>query len=208
MSKGYKILHVLFAWIFKVTYRIKVVSPENEPSPDKPYILCANHLSAIDPVLLCAGLKRIQPRYMAKDSLFKIPLLASLIRAFGAYPVNRSGSALSAIKRSVEILSTGNCIGIFPQGHRFPGRSPRETEIKNGIGMIASKAECDIIPICLRPANYKYMLFFRKTYMIIGAPIKYSELPISEEMSSTEKNKVISEYVFDKICSLGENYES
>jgi len=208
MSKGYKILHVMLAWIFRLAYRIKVVFPENEPAPDKAYILCANHISAMDPILICAGLRKIQPRYMAKDSLFKIPLLASLIRAFGAYPVNRTGSALSAIKRSVELLNNKNCIGIFPQGHRHPGKLPRETEIKNGVGMIASKAGCDIIPICLKPKNYKYMLFFRKTYMIVGNPIEYSELPISEEMSSTERNKVISDYVFDKICSLGENYEA
>lgn len=207
MSKGYKTLHFLLAWIFRAVYRIKIVSPENEPDSGKAYILCANHLSALDPILLCASLKKIQPRYMAKDSLFKIPLLSALIRAFGAYPVNRSGSALSAIKKSVELLKTNLCIGIFPQGHRHPGKLPRETEIKNGVGMICAKAECDLLPVCIKPKNYKYMPLFRRTYIIIGKPISYSELPITEEMSATERNKAISDYVFDKVCALGENYD-
>lgn len=208
MSKGYKILHFLLAWIFRAVYRVKVIFPENEPDPGKAYIMCANHLSAMDPILICAGLKKLQPRYMAKDSLFKVPVISSLIKAFGAYPVNRNGSALSAIKKSMEILGNNDCIGIFPQGHRHPGISPRDTEVKNGVGMICAKTGSDLIPICIKPKNYKYMLFFRKTYIIIGKPISYNELPITEDMSSSDKNKAITEYVFDKICSLGENYEA
>lgn len=208
MSKGYKVLHFILAWVFRLAYRTKVINKQNEPSPGTPYIVCANHLSAVDPILICACLKKIQPRYMAKDSLFKIPLLSSLIKVFGAYPVDRTGSALGAIKTSIGILSQKKCIGIFPQGHRYPGKEPQSTPIKNGIGMIASKAECDILPICIKPKNYKYFLFFRKTLIIIGEPIKYSELPISEDMTSTEKNKAISDYAFGKICSLGEKYGS
>jgi len=206
MSKGYKVLHFLLAWIFRFAYRIKVVNRSNEPDAGKPYIVCANHLSAVDPILLCASFKKIQPRYMAKDSLFKVPLLSSLIKAFGAYPVDRTGSALGAIKKSIAVLGDKNCVGIFPQGHRYPGKDPKETSIKNGIGMIASKAECDILPVCIKPKNYKYFLFFRRTVIIIGEPIKYSELPINDDMTSSEKNKVISEYAFGKICALGENY--
>ncbi len=205
MSKGYKVLRFLFGWLFRFIYRTKAVFPENEPKDDRPYIICANHISALDPILICAVLKHNQPRYMAKESLFKIPLLSSLIRCFGAYPINRTGSALSAIKNSVQIIEQNKCVGIFPQGHRHPCVDPRSTQIKNGVGMIASKSGCDLLPICIKPANYKIGLF-KRTYIIIGEPVRYSDIPVTEDMQSSEKNKVISDYVFDKICSLGENY--
>lgn len=208
MSKGYKLLHFLFAWIFKLSFRIKVVNKENEPSPEKSYILCANHISAFDPILLCAALKKIQPRYMAKSSLFKIPLLSSLIKAFGAYPVDRTGSALGAIKRSTSILASNRSIGIFPQGHRYPGVSPRNTEVKNGIGMICAAAKCDILPVCIKTKNNRYFPFFRRTYIIIGKPIAFVELPINDEMTSMQKNKAITQYAFDRVCSLGEAHGS
>ena len=199
MSKGYKTLHFLLAWIFRAVYRIKIVSPENEPDPGKAYILCANHLSALDPILLCASLKKIQPRYMAKDSLFKIPLLSALIRAFGAYPVNRSGSALSAIKKSVELLKTNLCIGIFPQGHRHPGKLPRETEIKNGIGQIVYRSHTTVLPVCIQTKGWK-IGFFKRTYVRVGKPMTFEDFGFTEG-NHTEYDRA-AHMVFEKITDM------
>ena len=66
---------------------------KNEPKlSEGPYIVCANHISAVDPIIICAATRRQQPRYMAKKELFGVPVLAPCIKALGAYPVDRSGA--------------------------------------------------------------------------------------------------------------------
>ena len=77
-----------------------------------------------DVVVLAAALPR-QPRYMAKKELFKIPLLSQLIRALGAFPVDRGGADVSSIKKSIAMIEGGEVVSVFPQGHRVKGRCAR-----------------------------------------------------------------------------------
>jgi 1-acyl-sn-glycerol-3-phosphate acyltransferase len=204
MSKGYKVLYFLLAPFFKFICGVKVVNPQNEP--DSSFLVCSNHLSALDPIIIAACLKKHQPRYMGKNSLFRIPVLGWLIKALGAFPVDRS-SGVEGIKKSIEMLNDGECVGIFPQGHRNPGMDPRETVVKNGVGMIEARTKSLVFPICIKTKGYKAPLF-RRTYVIFGDPIRYEEFNVTESDSSSEKNKKITEYIFDKICDLGEKHES
>ena len=206
MSKGYKVLYFLLAPLIRLLFGVKVIAPENEPEAGRPLIIAANHISAADPVIVCASLKRHQPRYMAKKSLFKIPLLKQLITAFGAFPIDRTGSALGAIKTSISLLETGNCLGIFPQGHRYPGVDPRGTELKKGVGMIEEHVKVDVLPVCIKTKNYRCP-FLRRTYIIIGEPIPYSDFKLTDDMNSSATYSAISEQVFDRICTLGEKFD-
>ena len=204
MSKGYKILYFLLAPFFRFICGVKVVNPQNEP--DSSFFICSNHLSALDPIIIAACLKKHQPRYMGKKSLFKIPVLGWLIKALGAFPVDRS-AGVEGIKKSIELLNADECVGIFPQGHRNPGVDPRETEVKNGAGMIEARTKSLVFPVCIKTKGYKAPLL-RRTYVIFGDPIKYEDFKVAESDSSSEKNKKITEYIFDKICDLGEKHES
>ncbi|MGB9652482.1 MAG: lysophospholipid acyltransferase family protein, partial [Candidatus Cybelea sp.] len=86
----------------RVVWRARVFGSENVP-PAGALIVACNHLSYLDPPLLgCLCPRRIS--YMAKKELFAVPVLGSLIRALGAYDVDRRGSATRAIKRSLEVL--------------------------------------------------------------------------------------------------------
>lgn len=97
----------------RVVWRARVFGSENVP-PAGALIVACNHLSYLDPPLLgCLCPRRIS--YMAKKELFAVPVLGSLIRALGAYDVDRRGSATRAIKRSLEVLESGGAIGIFPK---------------------------------------------------------------------------------------------
>ena len=145
-TRFYVVCYAIVAWIVGLIYRIKVIDRRNEPE-EGGFMVCANHASAADPVLICYAFRRHQIRFMAKGELFKIPLLASLIKGLGAFPVSRSGADVGAIKRAVELLSDGKCVGIFPQGHRYPGEDPRATGTKNGAALIFSRAKSDIVPV-------------------------------------------------------------
>jgi len=127
-KKMYQIFQPAVAWV----YRVHPVGSENVPEGG--VILAANHTSFADVLVLSAASKR-QLRYMAKKELFKIPLLAPLIKALGAYPVDRGGSDVGSLKKTIAMLEEGEMIGIFPQGHRHGRQDPRQTEIKHGVGM-------------------------------------------------------------------------
>jgi 1-acyl-sn-glycerol-3-phosphate acyltransferase len=86
---------------------------------------------------------------MAKKELFTIPVLGWLLKGLGAFPVDRSGSDVGAIKTAISLVGEGGCLGIFPQGHRYPETDPRETSVKNGAAMIAAKNGADIVPAYL-----------------------------------------------------------
>ena len=140
---------------------------------------------------------------MAKKELFKVPILSPLIKVMGAFPVDRGGNDVGAIKKSVNMLKDGQCMGIFPQGHRYPVVDPRTTPTKNGAALICTKAGANVVPAYIVRKNNKHKLF-RKTWVIIGEPIPFSELNYDKEAQNEYAR--ITSLVFDRICTLGENF--
>ena len=201
-GRFYVVLHTLLEKIVGFIMRIKVIGTENEPSFGG-FVVAANHIGASDPVFLCYAFKKNQVRFMAKKELFKIPLLAQLIKGLGAFPIDRSGSDVGAIKNAVKLVKEGKCLGLFPQGHRYPGTNPRETKTKNGVALIATRAACDIIPVFIWRKNNKPRLFSR-TYVIIGERISFAELGYNKDDAGEYAR--ISYLVFDRICTLGEEF--
>ena len=139
--KFYEAIYKIFARPVRALYRVRVIGAENLPA-EGGCLLCSNHTSMRDVVVLAAALPR-QPRYMAKKELFKIPLLSQLIRALGAFPVDRGGADVSSIKKSIAMIEGGEVVSLFPQGHRVKGRCARGTPIKNGAGLIAYRIHND-----------------------------------------------------------------
>ncbi len=192
-----KVLRVPVRLIFRVHYHGR----ENEPAAtDGAYIIASNHISNVDPIILCAAIDKQQPHYMAKKELFKIPILRGLIKMLGAYPVDRGGADVKAIKHSVNLLLEGKCVGIFPQGHRYQKEDPRTTPVKQGVAMLATKTETQILPCFIKTKKRKITPFITRVDVIIGKPIKFEELNYDPE----EKGEYtrISNYVFERICEL------
>ena len=202
MNRFYRFIRGFFGGFFKLVYRVKIVGRENEIT-DKPYIVCANHTSLMDVVMLVISFKG-QINFMAKKEIFKVPILRSFVKAMGGFPIDRKGSDVAAIKKTISMLNEGNNIGIFPQGTRRPFENPRDTEVKDGIGMIASRAGVGFMPVYIKTKREKLSLF-RRTKIVIGEYISPEEL--SCDKTGREKYAYVSEYVFDKVCALGENTE-
>ena len=197
------------AGFFCALYRVELVGAENIPEDTEQnglpgFMLCSNHIANLDPVVIIAAI-RIKINWMAKDSLFRIPGLAQLIRALGAYPVNRASGDVGAIKRTIAQLKDCKSVGIFPQGHRKPGVDPRTTEVRHGAGMIAYRSGCDVLPVAIETGSRK-LKPFSKTVIIVGERIPFADLGLEE--GNAESYKHATEYIFDRICSLGETYRS
>ena len=201
-SRSYRICYAFFAGIVGFLFRIHVVGAENEPDTGR-FVVCSNHVSATDPVVVCYAFRKHQVRYMAKKELFSIPFVSGLIRMLGAFPVDRGGGDVGAIRRAVEMVKEGKCMGIFPQGHRYPGVDPRSTKTKNGAALIAARAEADIMPVYIMRKHNKFKIF-RKTYVIIGEKIPFADLHYDPNAEG-EYARVTAE-VFDRVCKIGEQF--
>jgi 1-acyl-sn-glycerol-3-phosphate acyltransferase len=197
----YNFIRGTFGGIVRLIFRIRVVNPEKEPASGS-YLICANHTGLSDVIIMVAALRHQKVHFMAKKELFKIPLLSSLIRAIGAFPVDRKGSSVAAIKTAISLVKDGNSVGVFPQGTRCPHVDPRSTEVKSGVGMIAYRAGCAVLPIYLKTKKNKTGLF-RRTRCIIGDPITREELGFKE--GGSDEYDVAAARIFDRICTLGEN---
>lgn len=198
----YSGIYKVLARPVRAIFKCRVEGIENMPA-EGGAILCANHTGLLDVVVMSAALNR-QIRYMAKKELFKIPLLSRLIRALGAFPVDRGGADVKAIRNTISMIEGGEIVGIFPQGTRCPGVDPRTTEVKNGVGMIAYRAKSNVVPVYIKTKNNKTRLF-TKTTIIVGKPIEYEEL--GYEKGGNAEYKAASELIFDRICTLGERSE-
>ena len=195
--KLYAFLRKILRWLFIGMFRIEVKGMENIPK-EGALIVCPNHISNWDPILLGAVMDR-QVRFMAKSSLFKIPLLSSLIKALGAFPVKRGTADTAALKTAIGHLKNGDAVGVFPQGTRCAGKDPKDTEVKNGVGMIAYRSKADVLPVSIKTKKYK-MLIFRKVYITVGEVIPYEDLGF-ETGAQAEYTKA-SEYAFGKVLEL------
>ena len=202
VSGLYKAVKLTLTYPVRFFCHMKVKGAENEPTPDQgTYLVIANHRTWADPIYLCCALKHQQPHFMAKKELFKIPLLNLLIRALGAYPVNRGGADVGAIRHTIEMLKQGVAVGMFPQGHRYNGVDPRETPVKTGAAMIAQKADVQILPVFIKVKNNRHR-FLCKKEVIVGKPISFEELNYNPEAAGEYQR--IADLLFEKVCELGD----
>lgn len=132
----------------RTVLRARVSGAANVPM-DGPLIVACNHLSYLDPPIMgCLCPRRI--RYMAKKELFEMPVLGTMIRALGAYPVDRHGSATAAIRRSLSVLEAGGAVGIFPEGTR---NRDGTVAPQTGVALLASLAKAPVVPACIRGSD-------------------------------------------------------
>lgn len=200
--KLYKVLVKCLTGIIRILFRVEVKGYENMPQ-NGPCLVCGNHLSNWDPVFMAISVKR-PVFFMAKKELFKIPVISSLVSVLGAFPVDRENIDFTSVKTAITHIKYKNALGIFPQGTRCIGKSPTTLPIKNGVGMITFKTESDVVPISIYTKNYKVSLF-KKVYINIGTPIKYSEY--GEVERSPEGYQKISDHIFNRICELNNESE-
>lgn len=190
--------HRVLARLFCFFMRLKPHGRENVPATGG-YLLCANHVAFCDVVSIAAVLPR-QVRYLAKAELFSVPLLRRLITVLGACKLDRSGD-VAAIKKTISLVKGGELVAIFPQGHRYGGKNPADTPIKNGAGMIALRAGCPVIPVCLKMKKQRYALF-RRVEVIFGKPLSQEEL-VAEGLTGSDAYRAAGEKIFASICELG-----
>ena len=166
------ITHICYMIRFRLVYRLEVQGKENIPQNNE-YIVAANHLSTLDPPLVCSILNR-PLAYMAKKELFENPFMRWWLNWLGAFAVDREKLGVSTIKTVMTIKKTGWVLGIFPQGTRQePGCV---SNITKGFASIARTTKCGILPVgIIGTQEAKRIPFSGKIIVKIGELIPYSD---------------------------------
>lgn len=163
--------------------RIEVRGAEKLPEKGA-FVLAVNHHSEIDPLIVAIAVWRLgrAPRFMAKDGLFRIPVVGAALRATGMVPVARSHSSAAAratIETSEHLVSSGSGIIVYPEGSltRDPGLWPMRG--KTGAVRLALAGGIPLIPAAqwgaqeLLPRYGKLSLWplRKRMTLVIGDPI-------------------------------------
>lgn len=173
----YSILKYTVRFIFKLLYRVENIDMDKIPGKGK-LIICSNHISYIDPVIIAA----FMPRYiyfMAKEELYNNKFLSALLTFLNAFPVKRGNFNRMSFRISQEVLKNENILGLFPEGTRSTDGILREG--KRGIGFISVYTETSILPVALSGANKIVQkphkrLFFPKIKLIAGNIIDVKDI--------------------------------
>ncbi len=135
----YRIAAILFFILFKFFFRLEVVGKKCFPN-GQPFILAANHLSNLDPLVLGVAAFPRKIHFMAKEELFSNKFNSFIYRQLGVMPLKRSSTDINALRTALRILKTGS-VGIFPQG----ARSLNFEKVNSGVGFLQKKAKVPII---------------------------------------------------------------
>lgn len=148
--------------------------------------MAANHVSYIDPAALGCACPRILS-FVARDTLFKVPILGLWMRCVGCIPVKRKSADLGALRESMQKVKSGGVLGLFPEGTRQTGGISDKAEA--GVGFLASKCKAPVIPALILgtdkvlPRGAKF-LRPGKIKVIFGEPIEINS-GLSYELIAT-----------------------
>lgn len=153
--------------LYRLLLRVRVEGIEHVPASGG-VIICSNHISAHDPPLLGMLSPRLI-RFMAKDEIFRVPVIGWLAEhGGGAIAVKRGTPDRAALKQSLEILASGGCFGIFPEGTR--SRTGSLGKAEPGTAYLALKSGVAVIPAGF---SGTYRLFSSVT-LRFGPPVDLS----------------------------------
>lgn len=141
----YRIAKFLVSIWLGITFRWKIIGAEEVPQTG-PVVFGSNHISNVDPILI--GASTFRPvRFMAKEELFKNRIVGAFLRYLGAFQVKRGLKDTAAIRFAIDIPNSGQCLVVFPEGHR--SRTGQLGEGMAGIALIARKANAPIVPVAI-----------------------------------------------------------
>ena len=189
-----------FRTVYKVYFRWKVYNAERVPLSG-PVILASNHASFLDPPLVGAGLRR-DINYLARESLFHVPVMGWVLRRWNSVPVDREGGGARGLKAILDRLLAGGAIILFPEGTRT--KDGQLQPARSGIGLTVIKSKAPVVPVRVFgtfTAFGRHLRFPRPKPIAVkyGTPLLFAELRAEAKNCSRERLKEIYQQVADEI---------
>lgn len=150
-------------------------------------IVTTNHISWFDPLSIAFLLWEADwpPRFLGKESVFRTPIVGSIITSAGQIPVYRETTvAVEAVRDAIAAVEAGECVVVYPEGTitRDPGMWPMQG--KTGAARIALATGAPLYPIAqwgahevIGPYRKEFRILPRKTMRLaVGEPVDFSDL--------------------------------
>lgn len=194
-------------WVsFRALYRFyfgwRVFNAERVPVTG-PVILASNHASFLDPPLVGAGLGR-KINYLARDTLFRFPIVGWILRSWSAVPVDREGGGAAGLRAILDRLLGGGAIILFPEGTRT--RDGNLQRAKSGIGLTVIKSAAPVVPVRVFGTyrafgRHMRLPLPRRVAVKYGRPILFQELRAEAKACSKTRLKAIYQEVADELIA-------
>lgn len=200
----YRFAQIVVRFVLSFRYKIIVKNGDILPKDTKKgFILAANHTTYGDPLFIGLGFKR-RVCFMAKEELFRNPILNVIISALGAFPVSRGSGDQTAITTAIKVVEDGGVLGIFPEGTRT--KDGTLGRAKSGAVLVAAKTGGDIYPVGI---YYGQKLILRKKLIITyGNPISNESLNLKHDNFAKADLKQASTLVMTGIADALEKGKS
>lgn len=183
----------------RVFFRCQVIGRQNIVSKG-PLMVVSNHPSLVDPPLVGTILKR-EAFFMAKDGLFRSRLSGWLLKALGAFPVNRSQLNRKALKKAVEALNGNKVLVVFPEGGRSLNGQMKEA--LPGAALLALRYSVPVLPIGVvgteKVTSFASLFRRYKIKVIIGEPFY---LPPGKDKKDREQLVGLTNMIMRRITGL------
>lgn len=184
---SYRFVVALLWPIMRYGVKWDIAGTERLTDAEGGVIVAPNHISWFDPPVVAFALWQADrpPRFLGKESVFRVPVFGRLIKNAGQIPVYReTAEARTAIRDALAALEDGGCVVVYPEGTitRDPGIWPMSA--KTGAIRLALASGRPLLPMIqwgshevMRPYRKEFRILPRKTIRIrVGDPIDLSDL--------------------------------
>jgi len=171
----------LFGLFFRMRVRGRCFVPEAGA-----LIVAPSHASFTDPPAAAISLKTRRVTFMAKAFLFEPLFMGWLISTVGAFPLDKDGGEIAALRLSLKLLKEGRAVIIFPEGGRI--RVDGLGKPEPGVGMLAVKSGVPVLPIYIHDSHDALKLLLQRklprisTY--IAPPLSFPPAPTGVKKSA------------------------
>lgn len=170
---------------------LQVEGQENIPA-GRNCVFVANHRSLFDiPVVLCA--LGAPHGILAKQEAEKIPLVNRWMKLLGCVFVQRDDvrASMKALNTATEIVKSGQCFSVFPEGTRSKGEEGKVAEFKGGAFRMATKNKVPVVPVAISGSR---AIFEGNHYIVRNGVVRVKILPAVETAALTrEEQKALPE---------------
>lgn len=172
----WRLLQLPFFLFCRTWIRLQIHGAEHL-DPEKGGLLLVNHQSFLDPLLVGVMLNR-PVSYLARDSLFRVPVLGWILRTTYVIPISRESARGGSIRTAVERLERGFLVGIFPEGTRTA-----ESDVgrfRPGFLAIARRSSQPVYPVGIAGAaaampRGSWFIRPRRIHIVFGPPLPPAE---------------------------------
>ncbi|MBJ2122500.1 1-acyl-sn-glycerol-3-phosphate acyltransferase [Arthrobacter sp. MSA 4-2] len=172
---------------------------------DSGFILCPNHVTEIDPIVVGHLLynNKVMPHFLAKASLFSVPVLGHALRATRQIPVERTtAGANRSLEAAQQAIADGGGIIVYPEGTltRDPGMWPMKG--RTGAARLALQTGAPVVPMAHWGAQEVFPRYARRLYLfprktsrvIVGDPVDLSDFrdrPITRDTLNEATDRIV-----------------